>query len=231
MRTRFSKISKIFFLLLVFILVFSVVGAAASYSRGRSLPFNDVNNHDWFFDSVVWVYDNGIMNGINETTFDPNGDMTRGMLVTVLWRYADRPIPNAGITTFQDVMHGRWYSDAVAWANENGIVMGHSATFFGVNELVTREQMYTILYRYMNFAELTIVLDNEMQLQQFFDEDDISNWALDAMYFMYDAGVMFRHSSLDMSARPQETAFRAEIAGAMFFFDKYAVPHSITDGD
>ncbi|MCL2391628.1 MAG: S-layer homology domain-containing protein [Oscillospiraceae bacterium] len=190
-----------------------------------ALPFVDVYAHDWFFNPVVWAYEHGIMNGINATHFAPSGDMTRAMLVTVLWRYAG--MPDADAPSFDDVPDGLWFSTAVAWAAENGIVHGLNETTFGLNDPITREQMYTILFRYMNFAGLTINLDEEMTILEFADEDEISSWALDALYFMFDAGVMFTHATTDNYARPREHAFRGEIAGAMFFFDKYSEPLSI----
>jgi len=185
------------------------------------LPFEDVQSYDWFQNPVVWAFQNGIMSGISASEFAPSAEMTRAMLVTVLWRYAG--MPDAGETAFADVTSDTWYSTAIAWATTNGIVMGYDETTFGVNDFVTREQMYTILYRYMNFAGLTIVLEDELRLRQFADEDEISDWAKEALFFMYDAGVMFRLSTLDFYARPQENAFRGEIAGAMYFFDMYAV--------
>ncbi|MCL2226191.1 MAG: S-layer homology domain-containing protein [Oscillospiraceae bacterium] len=189
------------------------------------LPFEDVQAYDWFYRSVTWAYKNEIMNGVSSTKFAPKSDMTRAMLVTILWRYAGTP--EAGRSMFSDVTTGKWYSTAVAWAAENGIVQGFDAATFGAHSFVNREQMYTILYRYMNFAELTIVLEDEIRIQQFADEYKVSDWALDAMYFMYDAGVMFMLSTLDIYARPRENAIRGEIAAAMYFFDRYAVPLSI----
>lgn len=190
------------------------------------LPFYDVSVYHWYYNAVVWAFEKGLMNGLSEHAFAPEADMTRAMLVTILWRYAGEPAARA--SAFVDVQSGRWYSAAVAWAARNGIVTGISATEFSPHSWVTREQMYTILYRYMNFAGLTIVIeDTETQLLQFADEDEISDWALDAMYFMFDAGVMFRFGTLDMYARPGENAFRGEIAAAMYFFDRYSEPLSI----
>ena len=209
--------------------VFSEDGASpiafSAAALTPNLPFADVSAYDWFFRSVVWAYENEIMNGVSETSFEPFHHMTRAMLVTILWRYAGRP--DAREASFNDVRRGMWYSDAVAWASENGIVTGHSATEFAPNEPINREQMYTILYRYMNFAGLTIALDDEVRLLRFSDEAEISSWALEAMFFMHDAQVMFRYSTLDTYARPKDNAFRGEIAAAMFFFDLYSEPLSL----
>ena len=181
------------------------------------LPFEDVDVNDWFFTSVAWAYTNGIMNGVSETEFAPDGTMTRAMLVTVLWRYAGEP--EAGAAAFADVADGAWYSAAVAWAAENDIVLGLNPTTFAPEDYINREQMYTILYRYMRFMGLTIELEEEMRLQQFADDDLVSDWAREALHFMFDAGVMFRYSTLDNYARPQTDATRGEIAAAMYFFD------------
>lgn|GEM_PF-2753855 len=187
----------------------------------EDLPFVDVRPTDWFYNPVVWAYRNEIMNGVSPTSFAPNVNMTRAMLVTVLWRYAG--MPDAGEAGFADVGRDTWYSVAVAWAAENGIVLGYNATTFGTRDYINREQMYTILYRYMNFAGLAFQLDEEMRVQRFADEDDVSDWAIEAIRVMFDAGVMFRYSSTDFHVRPQENAFRGEIAGAMFFLNMHAV--------
>jgi len=181
------------------------------------LSFADVDEIDWFYTPVMWAFVNGIMNGISELEFAPYAPMTRAMLVTVLWRYAGEP--SAGVPAFADVAAGQWYTEAVAWAATNGIVLGFDEATFGPAELINREQMYTILYRYLVFSELTIGLDEEMRLNEFADQDEISYWALEALHLMFDAGIMFRESTWDNRARPQENAFRAEIAGAMYFFD------------
>ncbi|MCL2365434.1 MAG: S-layer homology domain-containing protein [Oscillospiraceae bacterium] len=198
----------------------------SEFEPSAPLEFLDVHDDDWFYRPVAWAFENGIMNGLSTTQFAPHDDMTRAMLVTILWRYAGQP--DAGLSPFEDVADGRWYSTAIAWAHENGIVLGLNPTTFGGNNPVNREQMYTILFRYMSFAELTIDLEEDGgSLLQFADEDEISAWALEAMYFMYDAQIMFRYSTMDIYARPAAHAFRAEIAAAMFFFDMYATPISI----
>jgi len=207
------------FIAAMVIVAVMALGPVAAFANEPSpdLPFEDVQPHDWFYNAVAWAFDNGLMNGISETEFAPAGYMTRAMLVTLLWRYEG--MPDAGEATFSDVAGNRWYSRAIAWAAENGIVMGYDETTFGVNDFITRQQMYTVLYRYMNFAGIVIAVEDEMRLQQFADADDISDWAKDALHFMFDIGVMFRYHDFDFYARPQENALRSEIAGAMYFFN------------
>ena len=218
--------AKIFVRIIAIVIIAALtLSFAAAVTPSAELPFHDVHSNEWFYNAVVWVYNQQIMNGINATTFQPHADMTRAMLVTVLWRYAGMPDANEPI--FDDVASGRWYSTAVAWAHENGIVTGHSASTFGTNEPVNREQMYTILYRYMNFANLTISIEDDERLLRFSDESYISDWALDAMYLMNDAGILFMLSTMDTYANPKVNAFRGEIAAAMFFFDMRTEPLSI----
>ena len=125
----------------------TVSGIFSLISSG--LPFVDVNSGAWYYDAVSFVYNKGIMNGVTSTTFEPNSTLTRGMVVTMLWRLAGEPYVSGG--SFSDVASGRYYSTAVAWAAKNGIVDGYSSTVFGVNDPVTREQFATILYRYAKY--------------------------------------------------------------------------------
>jgi len=188
----------------------------------HEIPFEDVEVYNWFYNSVRWAFNNGIMYGVSDRSFAPHAEMTRGMLVTILWRYSG--MPESSEANFSDVASGRWYSTAISWAAANGIVMGYDENTFGVNDFVNREQMYTILYRYMNFMGLTIILDDEMRVVNFADESEISPWAREAVGFMFDAGIMFRYSSIDFYTRPQENASRGEIATAIYFFNRFALP-------
>jgi len=187
---------------------------------GGSIPFGDVSEVDWFHNAVVWCYNNDIMAGISPTEFAPQGEMTRAMLVTVLWRYAGSA--NSGNPTFGDVANNTWYSTAVAWAATNGIVSGFDANTFGPNVNVTREQMYTILHRYVEFAGINIPIEEETRVQ-FADANRISEWASESVRFMFDAGIMFREHDMDFNARPQENAIRGEIATAMYFLNRRAL--------
>ena len=188
---------------------------------GGNIPFGDVSEIDWFYNAVIWCYNNDIMAGVSSTEFAPHGEMTRAMLVTVLWRYAGSV--DSGNPTFGDVANNTWYSTAVAWAATNGIVSGFDANTFGPNANITREQMYTILHRYMEFAGLNIPIEEEMRVR-FADENRISSWASEAVHFMFNTGVMFREHDRDNNARPQENAIRGEIATAMYFFDRLTTP-------
>ena len=116
------------------------------------LPFTDVREADWFYDDVVYAYENGLFSGTSDTTFSPNTSMTRAMLVTVLYRLEGQPTVS-GRSGFSDVKLNSYYEDAVTWAADNGIVNGTGATTFSPNANVTREQMAAILYRYAQYKQ------------------------------------------------------------------------------
>ena len=113
-------------------------------------PFVDVSAGDWFYDAVVYVYDNGLMSGTAATTFGPNVGTTRGMIATILWRLAGSP--NGGANPFTDVSSSDYYAEAVAWAAGEGIVGGYGNGVFGANDPITREQMALMMYRYAQYA-------------------------------------------------------------------------------
>ena len=103
--------------------------------------------HGSYYDAIYWVTDNGFMNGTSATMFEPNALVNRAMLVTVLYRHAGSPTVS-GTTPFTDVPTGSYYYDAVRWAYANGITDGVTATTFEPGAIVTREQAFTIFYRY-----------------------------------------------------------------------------------
>lgn len=143
-------------------------------------PFEDVYTDSWFRDNVVYVYENGYMNGMSKTKFAPDGQLTRGMLVTVLYRMDGTPELENPDHGFTDVDGEAYYVPAVAWARENGIVKGTSDTTFAPDDAVTREQAVTIFYRYCvdyKKADGSKLAD----LDAFLDAAEVKDWALQAM--------------------------------------------------
>ena len=110
-------------------------------------PFTDVPASHWANDAVTYVYENDLMDGVDSTTFSPDGTTTRAMVVTVLYRLAGQPAANWA-NPFVDVPAGVWFHDAVTWAWENDVVNGTSSSVFSPNQAITREQLAVILYRY-----------------------------------------------------------------------------------
>lgn len=154
-----------------------------------SLPFEDVPKDAWFREAVSYVYRNGYMNGTSATTFAPADAMTRGMLVTVLYRIdGSVPVSNEERACFEDI-GGAYYTDAVAWAYSNGIVNGVSATEFAPNRIVTRQEAVTIFYRYCVDANL-MSAKPAADLNGFADRDALAPWAIDAFGWAVSAGLV-----------------------------------------
>ena len=177
--------------------------------------FTDVSETAWYKNSVDYAVEHGLMNGTGTNTFEPESTMTRAMLVTVLWRYANAPKP--GANPFTDVPNGKWYTDAVAWAAENGVVNGVGDGKFEPDGSVTREQMATILYRYAQ--KVGIDTSKHTELSAFPDASHVSAYARAPMQWIVAEGVIggSRENGQDW-LNPQGNATRAEVATILMRF-------------
>ena len=156
------------------------------YKTLASRTFTDVKPGKWYTEAVNYVYTYGLMNGMTETTFEPNSPMSRAMLVTVLWRAEGSPEP-ASATPFTD-LKSKWYKDAVAWAYENGVVNGMTATTFGPDVSISREQIATIIYRYAEFRGDDV--SARASITSFPDASKVSKWAKDALSWAVAEGII-----------------------------------------
>ena len=177
------------------------------------LPFPDVTEGDWFYDAVRCAYENGLMDGVGDSLFAPNSQTTRAQLVTILYRLAGEPEPG-GDSGFSDVAAGTWYTDAVAWAAQNGIVNGVSDTEFAPGDNITREQLAVILYRYAAYQGYDV--SQRADLSGFGDAESISGYAQEALSWAHAQGLVLGFE--DGSLRPQGTASRAQIAAVLMRF-------------
>ena len=177
--------------------------------------FADVSETAWYKNSVDYAVEHGLMNGTGANTFEPESTMTRAMLVTVLWRYANAPKP--GANPFTDVPNGKWYTDAVAWAAENGVVNGVGDGKFEPDGSVTREQMAAILYRYAQKAGIDT--SKHTELSAFPDANRVSAYARVPMQWIVAEGVIggSRENGQDW-LNPQGNATRAEVATILMRF-------------
>ncbi|MBR2181348.1 MAG: S-layer homology domain-containing protein, partial [Oscillospiraceae bacterium] len=173
--------------------------------------FTDVAPAAWYGDAVEWMNKKGYMSGTGNGRFSPNLPTTRGMVVTVLWRIAGKPAPQ-GECTFQDVKAGSYYEDAIAWAQENGVVTGHSDTVFAPDELITREQLATIIHR--NEKRLGNDVSHFNDLEHFVDDHHVSDWALEAKQWAVGAGIISGTSATTL--HPKKEATRAETAAILY---------------
>ena len=176
------------------------------------LPFTDVSTSDWFYGAVKFVYENGLMDGVGDNRFAPNSATTRGMLVTILYRLEGEPAVT-GEAGFDDV-GDTWYTDAVAWAAQNGIVNGVSDTQFAPGDDITREQLAVILYRYATYQGYDV--SQRADLSGFVDAGTISTYAQEALSWANAQGLVLGFE--DDSLRPQGNASRAQIAAVLMRF-------------
>ena len=172
-----------------------------------STNFTDVEENGWYHTGVDFMVRNGFMNGVADDAFDVDGNLTRAQLVTILYRIAGEPESTA-TNPFADVADGQWYTNAVIWAAENGIVKGVNTTTFAPNDQITREQIATILFRYAKAEKV------EGKLAGFPDAEKVSDYAADAMAWAVEQGLINGVSESDGKTylAPQETATRAQIA-------------------
>ena len=181
--------------------------------EATDLPFSDVTESDWFYDAVTYAYENGLMDGVGTGLFAPNSETTRAQLVTILYRLAGQPAPS-GDSGFSDVETGIWYTDAVAWAAQNGIVNGVSDTQFAPGDDITREQLAVILYRYATYQGYDV--SQRADLSGFVDAGTISTYAQEALSWANAQGLVLGFE--DDSLRPQGNASRAQIAAVLMRF-------------
>ena len=195
----------------------SKVTVAASFTKGEDpvihLPFTDVAAGDWFYDDVAYVYDKGMMNGTAPTLFAPNATTTRAMIVTILYRLEGEPAVS-GSSVFTDVSDGTWYTDAIAWAAEKGVVNGTSATTFAPNDPITREQMAAILYRYAQYKGYDVT--QKANLSGYTDAGQISAYATDAMAWANAEGLINGVTTTTLD--PTGSATRAQVAAILHRF-------------
>lgn len=177
-------------------------------------PFEDVEEGTWYFDAISYVAQIGMMNGYDSDTFGINDSLTRAQLTQVLYNLEGRP-EVTGKNEFSDVEDTIWYAKAVNWAAKNGLVSGYGNGKFGPEDPVTREQMATILYRYIQskgggFSE------NWTYTPNFPDRGDISSWAYEPVCWMVKSGIM--NGMGDGTLKPGGTATRAQVATILFRF-------------
>lgn len=203
---------KLLSCLLTLCMLFSLLPTAALAADAN--PFTDVKDADWFYDGVLWVKDEGLMNGTTATTFAPNDTTTRGMLVTILWRLAGKP--DAKGTQFSDVDDGAYYADATIWGCANDIICGYGDGTFGPNDAITRQQMATILYRYAKYAKYDVTAAAD--LSDYDDADEVASWAEDALAWANAEGLI--NGMGDDTLAPAGNATRAQVAAILYRMTK-----------
>ena len=164
--------------------------AIDDHDHGAGIPFEDVKETDWFADGVMYAYGKGLMTGTSTDPmlFSPNATTTRGMIVTILYRMEDSPDVSGLANPFTDAGEEEWYTDAIKWAADNGLVTGIGGGMFAPEAPITRQDMAVILMRYMNFKEIVLPVTAEYRI--FADESAISDYAMDAIQTLNKLGII-----------------------------------------
>ena len=174
----------------------------------KDFPFVDVTEGDWFYAAVDAVFQRDLMTGTDATHFTPGGTASRAMVATILWRMAGQPQADNTLS-FTDIPASAWYTEAVRWAAETGIVTGYSDTKFGPDDPVTREQFAAMLYRYARTLGEGFTGSWSFPLD-FPDAAEVSDYAYEALCWLTMENVI--NGMEDGALHPQGTATRAQLA-------------------
>lgn len=179
-------------------------------------PFADVNAGDWFYRDVLFSYEKGLMSGMDAAAFAPYANTTRAQIAVIFYRMEGSPAVE-GENSFTDVVRGSgtaWFYDAVTWAQQNGIMGGYDNSSFAPNDPITREQLAAIFYRYAQYKGYDTT-QGGMAIREFGDYESISDYAMSAMAWAVNTGLVKGDSNL---LYPNGTATRAEIAAMLHRF-------------
>ncbi len=171
----------------------------------------DVSPADWYFDAVEFVLSKGYFSGTTEGLFLPAGQLPRAQLAQVLWSMAGRP--EATGAHFSDVSPEDWYYQAVSWCQQERLIAGYTADIFAPADLLSREQMYSILYRYARYTGAPAATGAD--LSRFADMDQVSSWAVESIQWASANGLLSGDANL---LQPQTTVCRAELAVALYYY-------------
>lgn len=176
-----------------------------------SAPFTDVDTAKWYHLSVDYVLTHKMMNGVSSRAFAPNANLTRGMLVQILYNLEGKPKGTAA--NFSDVQADAWYAEAAGWAASNKVVTGYADGTFRPNAAVTREQAAAILYRYAQSKGIDVSVGENTNILSYVDVQQASEYAIPALQWAVGAGVLNGKNGGRLA--PTGTATRAEIAAIM----------------
>ena len=192
--------------------IFQPISGTEEKSEPDLLPFVDVPEDAWYAENVEFAYHNGLMSGVSEMAFDPDGEATRAMLASILYRIDGSPTVE-GQSDFVD-LNAQWYYDAATWAWKAGIFAGYEDQTFRPDLPITREQLVSIFYNYAKYKGYDLSQTNT--LSQFTDEDLVSAWAQNAVAWAVNNGIMAGEGNGILN--PKGKATRAEISAMLHRF-------------
>ena len=179
-------------------------------------PFTDVKTSDWYYDAVKYVYENGLMAGTSETTFAPEVKLNRAMAVQILYNLEGKPAVTEAATFTDAAAAGEWALDAIAWAQQTGVVAGMGDNLFAPAAQVTREQFAQMMYNYAEYKGYDLTAAGD--LAQFTDSGKLQPWAVTAMKWANGNGLI--NGFEDNTLQPAGTTIRGQAASIIMNFDK-----------
>lgn len=182
-------------------------------------PFTDVKSGAWYYDAVKYVYENGLMAGTSDTTFDPKMKLNRAMAAQILYNLEGKPAVTEAATFTDAAAAGEWALDAIAWAQQTGVVAGVGDNIFAPAAQVTREQFAQMMYNYAKYKGYDLTADGD--LTQFSDSSKLQSWAVTAMKWANGNGLI--NGFEDDTLQPAGTTIRGQAASIIMNFDKNVV--------
>lgn len=194
-----------------------LTGPCRSCGEPATMPyapiFTDTYPNEYYAPAVDYCYEQQLFRGTSEDKFSPNMAMSRGMVVTVLYRLAGSPSTSGLKNEFTDVAEGQYYADPIKWATANGIVNGMGGGKYQPNTNVTREQLAAILYRYAQFTGMDMTVTGD-GLAKFTDRNTVSDYALTPMVWAVDRGLI--NGVTTTTLQPRGNALRAQVAAIIY---------------
>ena len=185
--------------------------------QNNGVPFSDVSNKQWYHEPIKYVYEKGYISGLNAYTYGPNVNLSRCMLVTILWRISGNPAAKGNVS-FPDIRESDWYYTPVVWAAENGIVNGYGNGNFGPNDNISREQLATMLRNYSIYRGVDSSFSIEA-LNSFKDNKKVADWATPGVAWAIKNQIIGGKDNGTI-IDPQGNATRAEVATMIMQLDK-----------
>ena len=193
-----------------------------SCGRGTDCPlqkFSDLTVNGWYHDGIHYCLTEGLMNGYDNNRFGPNDPVSRAQIVTILWRLAGSPESKTALR-FTDTAEGMYYTKAVCWAAETGVVNGYADGRFGTDDSVTREQLAAMLYRYAKLRGYDVSVGEDTNILSYEDAFSVSEWAMGALQWACGTGLI---NGVDGGRLlPQGSATRAQMATILMRFGESA---------
>ncbi len=184
--------------------------------------YKDVSTSDWFCDAVNYASEKKLMQGVGDDLFAPKNNITRAMVVTILYRMEGSPsldstVSDSDAASFSDVAQGSWYADAVKWAAGSKIVNGFADGTFAPKKSITREQLVSMMYRYAEYKNTDVSSADETVINSFADKNEVSAYALIPVKWALNCKLIQGTGS---SINPQGSATRAQMAQILFNFNE-----------